>query len=161
MILLWCIPTHIVGIAFRGAGDERHRAQVPVREPAAVVQGGHVVRRLRRDAMGQGPEPDAGRRPASGPGLLRAAHAQQRDTPGQPDRALGADRRSPRVRQAHAGPRRVHRVGRHAIRPHVRQHRGQVSREIGTDHVTSSGQQSRQVGYIPSPVVHMLILQEL
>lgn len=118
----------VVGVAFRGAGDERHRAQVPVREPAAVVQGGHVVRGLRRDAMGQGPEPDAGRRPASGAGLLRVADAQQRDTPSQPGRALGTDRRGPRVRQAHVGQRRVHRVGRHAVRPDVRQHRWQVSR---------------------------------
>lgn len=136
-----------VGIAFRGAGDERHRAQISDGEPE-LVQGSHVIRRLRRHAMGQRPEPDAGRRPASDPGRLRAANAQQGDTPGRPGGAFGADRRGPRVRQTHAGQCRVRRVGSHAVRPDVGQYCRQVSRQVRADHVAPPRQQSREVsGY--------------
>lgn len=96
-----------VRIAFRRAGDERYYTQMPGGQPA-LVQGRRVVCRLRRDAVGQRPEPDAGRRPTGGPRLLRAAHAQQGDPPGQPGGAIRAAGRAAGLRQTHVGARRVH-----------------------------------------------------
>lgn len=95
--------------------------------------------------MGQRSEPDARRRPTSGPRLLRAADVQRDDTPGQPDGTFGVNRRGSRVRQTPAGQRRVYRAGCHVVRPDFRQHRGQVPWQVGPDHVASSRQQSREV----------------
>lgn len=97
--------------------------------------------------MGQRSEPNARRRPTRDQGQLRATDAQRPGTSGRTCGAFCAHRWSTWIRKTHAGQRSVHRVGGHAVRLDFGQHRGKISRKIGTHHVASSRQQSGQVGF--------------
>jgi len=88
--------------------------------------------------MGQRPEPNAWRRPARDQGQLRVTNAQRPDTSSWACGAFCAHRWSTRIRKTHAGQRSVHRVGGHAVRLDFGQHRGKISRKIGTHHVAPS-----------------------
>lgn len=88
--------------------------------------------------MGQRSESHVGRRPTSGPGLLRTADAKPGTPSGLAAGSFGTDRRRPRIRQTHFGQRRMHRVGRDTVQPNIGQHRRKISRQIGINHVAAS-----------------------